>query len=31
LERKISGELREKIEDYFKKMQGKKVEVKWEK
>jgi len=31
LERKISTELKEKIEDYFKKMQGKKVEVKWEK
>lgn len=30
LERKISKDLKEKIEDYFKRMQGKKVEVKWE-
>ncbi len=29
LERKISGELKEKIQEYFKRMQGKKVEVKW--
>ncbi|MDI6851343.1 MAG: M20/M25/M40 family metallo-hydrolase [bacterium] len=31
LERRISGDLKGKIEDYFKKMQGKKVEVRWEK
>jgi len=30
LERKISRELKEKIEEYFMKRQGKKVEVKWE-
>jgi hypothetical protein len=30
-ERKISPELKEKIMDYFERMQGKKIELKWEK